>query len=132
MSEIKKPEIMSQRRRYLCNSFYRELKQLSFKENLMKDYRVNERIARDVITEVANIFPVITPGKGYKIADDSAEDTLEEIHKWRDLDSRQREFEKRKKPLRNDIDRKMKERGIITLSEFERVLEKEKQARGGD
>ena len=130
MSEIKKPEILSQRKRHLCNEFYKRLKsRLCIRSDLDKEFRINERISRDTITEVGHRFPVITPGKGYKIADDSPEDTLEEIHKIRDYESREREFNKSKAVLLADVERKMKKAGIVTLAEFERFL---KDKAGGE
>jgi len=128
--EIKKPEILSQRKRHLCNEFYKRLKsELCIRSDLDKEFRINERISRDIITEVGHKFPVITPSKGYKIADDSAEDTLEEIHKIRDFESREREFNKSKAVLLADVERKMKKAGIVTLAEYERFL---KDKAGGE
>ena len=124
MSEIKKPEIMSQRKKHLCNEFYRQLKSgICLKDNLNKEYRLDERISRDIITAVAKKFPVITPGKGYKIADSSTEDTLEVIHKIRDFDSRIAEFNERKAPLWEHLERKMKELSVVTLADLERKLQ---------
>ena len=124
--EIKKPEIKSERERYLCNQIYYRLKERVWtKEELCKEFHLNERVARDIISKIAKKFPVITPGKGYKIAQNSPEDALEKIHKIRDFDSRVNDFGERKKPLWESLNKDMEERGIVSLSEFERVLKQE-------
>lgn len=60
----------------------------------------NERSAREVISVLASVKPIISTSdsRGYKLAT-SREDLDEVIHSWQEIDSRQAELEKRKKPL---------------------------------
>lgn len=98
--EIKKPK-MTEATRGRLNELYILLKQRNYKKiEIMEYFGVGERTAREMISIVSKRAPVIatSDNSGYRIAR-TAEDLEEVIHSWKEIDSRQKELEERKKPL---------------------------------
>lgn len=122
--ENKKPTIISDRKKLIGNKVYFMLKERTHtKQELQNEFRLNERVVRDIISEIAKRRPIITPDKGYKVPALTPDDGLEVIHEINDLDSRIRELGERKKPLWDYIESYMQKVGAETLDEFKRKLE---------
>lgn len=98
--EIKKPE-MTEKTRSRLNELFVMLKQRKYKKSeIMLHFGVGERTAREMISIVSKRAPVIatSDNSGYRIAR-TAEDLEAVVHSWKEIDSRQKELEERKKPL---------------------------------
>lgn len=98
--EIRKPE-MTEATRARLNELYLMLRARTYtKPEIMAHFGVSERTAREMISLVSKRAPVIatSDNSGYRIAK-SAADLEAVLHSWKEIDSRQRELEERKKPL---------------------------------
>lgn len=88
---------MTEERRAKLNALYRiMLDKAVTKEDVMDIFRVSERIARDMIVEVAKVRPVISfsDKRGYRVAC-RPEDLTDARHALLDIRSRQSELERR-------------------------------------
>jgi hypothetical protein len=122
--ENKKPSIISDIKKLIGNKVYFMLRERTHtKQEIQDEFKLNERVVRDIISEIAKLRPIITPDKGYKVPLLNPSDGLEVIHELNDLDSRIRELGERKKPLWQYIESYMQKVGATTLDEFKRKLE---------
>jgi len=120
-----KPKL-SDRSKQIGNAIYRRLRERRYtKEELQDEFSVNERIVRDLISEIAKKRPIISTStqKGYKAPNFTPEDGLEVIHQIRELESRAAEILSRCPPLMDYIEQYQKKLGAVTLAEFERKLQ---------
>lgn len=88
---------MTEERRAKLNALYRIMMDKAVtKEDVMDIFRVSERIARDMIAEVAKVRPVISfsDKRGYRVAC-RPEDLTDARHALLDIRSRQSEMERR-------------------------------------
>lgn len=109
MGKIEKPVTEQMKER--CNELYRVIRdgRTVTKDEVCAICKVkSERQARDIISTLAGRVPIIatSDGRGYRIAR-TASDIDEVRHTWQELDSRQAELERRKKPLIAFYEKKM-------------------------
>ena len=120
--------LAAERDKALGNAIYAELRKgLCEKDELVEEFRLNERIVRDIISEIAKRRAIITPDKGYKAPQFTPEDGLEVIHELRDLESRAAKILERRQPLWDYIADYQKKLGVKTLSDFELALKLQSQ-----
>lgn len=86
-----------------------------------------ERKAREVISMVAQYYPVISLSgdKGYRIANkdySNIKDVVDALHQLKDFGSRMLELEKRCKPLEKYLEQYMKLNNITSYSQLENEL----------
>ena len=102
MREIGKP--LSENTKQRANAIYSILKRENgyiTKEELGARVGIkDERIVREVISIIAEKVPIISKSNthGYKLAK-TENDVEEAINVWRELDSREEELKRRKKPI---------------------------------
>lgn len=101
MGEIRKPD-MPPKMMSKCVEFYDMLKTLKTftKEEIAAHFNISERSARDMVSAVAKLQPIIATSdqRGYRLAG-TLKDYNDAKHQWAELDSRIAELEARKKPL---------------------------------
>lgn len=88
---------MTDERKAQLNALYRLMRDRTVtKEDVMRSFGVSERVARDMISEVAKVRPVISfsDKRGYRVAC-RPEDLKDARHALLDIRSRQSEMERR-------------------------------------
>ena len=88
---------MTEERRAQLNALYRMMCERTVtKEDVMRAFGVGERLARDMISEIAKVKPVIalSDRRGYRVAL-RVDDMRDARHALADIRSRQREMERR-------------------------------------
>lgn len=98
--EIKKPTMSKTTKKKLNELFLMLKSRTHTKAEVMAHFCVTERTAREMISTLSKKVPVIATSDncGYRIAT-TANDIEAVTHSWKEIDSRQKELEERKKPL---------------------------------